>query len=90
MGRGAALDWTDYISVDSDICHGKPCFKGTRVMVADVLELLEAGQPFAEIKSAFPRLTRAHVQAALRFARLAVEGGRHVAFQAVHHATPGR
>ena len=35
---------SDYIAIDPDICHGKPCFKGTRVMVATVLELMEAGQ----------------------------------------------
>jgi uncharacterized protein (DUF433 family) len=32
-----------YIVVDSQICHGKPTFRGTRVMVADVLEMVAAG-----------------------------------------------
>jgi len=59
-------------------------------MVADVLELLEAGDSFVQIKSAFPNLTRNHIQAALQFARQAVESGRHTAFRAAHHAHPGR
>lgn len=89
MTRGPA-NWAEYISIDPDVCHGKPCFKGSRVMVADVLELLEAGDSFVQIKSAYPRLTRGHVQAALRFARQAVESGRHAAFRAAHHAPPSR
>ena len=89
MRRGP-VSLTDYISMDSAICHGKPCFKGSRVMVADVLELLEAGDSFVQIKSAFPRLTRNHVQAALQFARQAVESGRQAAFRAAHHAHSGR
>ena len=32
-----------YIVVDSQICHGKPTFRGTRIMVADVLEMVAAG-----------------------------------------------
>ena len=59
-------------------------------MVADVLELLEAGDSFVQIKSAFPRLTRNHIQATLQFARRAVESGRHAAFRAAHHAPAGR
>ena len=58
-------------------------------MVTDVLELLEAGDSFIQIKSAFPCLTRNHIQAALQFARHAVENGRHAAFRAAHHAHPG-
>ena len=32
-----------YIVVDSQICHGKPTFRGTRIMVADVLEMVATG-----------------------------------------------
>ena len=34
---------SQYITVDPAVCHGKPCFKGTRIMVHLVLGLLEAG-----------------------------------------------
>ena len=39
----------DYITVDREVCHGKPCFKGTRIMASVVLELLEGagGAPAA-------------------------------------------
>lgn len=60
----------DYITVDPRICHGKPCFKGTRIMVYLVLELLEAGLPVEEIinQKNYPDLTREHVEAALHYA----------------------
>lgn len=61
-------DIRQYISVDREVCHGKPCFKGTRIMVASVLELLEAGQTTEQILQAYPNLTPAHIQAALHLA----------------------
>ena len=59
-----------YISVDPNICHGKPCFKGTRIMVWQILELLEAGVSVQEITSPtdFPQLTPEHIKAALHYA----------------------
>lgn len=71
------LDVSKYIEVNSDVCHGKPCFKGTRVMVYLVLEMLEAGQTFAAIKAAYPALTENHVKAALELAARAIETGRY-------------
>jgi len=64
------MDIKDYISVDPHICHGKPCFKGTRIMVYLVLELLEAGVPVEEIigPDYYPQLTRKHIEAALHYA----------------------
>ena len=60
---------TPYISVNSNICHGKPCFKGTRIMVYLVLGMLAAGEkPEQIIKKAYPQLTEKHIQAALQFA----------------------
>ena len=38
----AHVDWRDDITVNPDICHGKPTFKGTRIMVATILEFVEA------------------------------------------------
>ena len=63
-----------YISIERDICHGKPCFKGTRIMVASVLELLEAGQSFSQILEAYPGLTLEHIRAALHLASELLEG----------------
>lgn len=57
-----------YIVADPNICHGKPTFKGTRVMVWQILEMLKNGETVEEILKAFPRLTQAHIKAALDYA----------------------
>ena len=58
------------IAVSPEICHGKPCFAKTRILVADVLELLEADISPSEItsKKYFPQLSADHIRAALHFA----------------------
>ncbi|MBI4810448.1 MAG: DUF433 domain-containing protein [Ignavibacteriales bacterium] len=57
------------IMVDPLICHGKPVIKNTRVIVADVLDLLEAGKTFDEIiKNYFPIITREDIAACIHFA----------------------
>ncbi|MBI2557705.1 DUF433 domain-containing protein [Candidatus Woesearchaeota archaeon] len=57
-----------YIVADSQICHGKPTFKGTRVMVWQILEMLEGNMTAEEIIEDFPSLTKAHIKAALQYA----------------------
>ena len=64
---------TDYISVNPEICHGKPCFKGTRIMVYLILEMLEAGCSYEEIRQGYPDLTPDHVKAALHYAARVLE-----------------
>ncbi|MBS7620476.1 DUF433 domain-containing protein [Candidatus Bathyarchaeota archaeon] len=60
--------------IDSEICHGKPTFKGTRIMVWQVLEMLKAGCGFEDILKEFPSLTVGHIKAALDFAAKKVAG----------------
>lgn len=74
----ARIEINPYIVADPDICHGKPTFAGTRVMVWQVLEMLEAGQSVDEIIHAFPSLTPQHVQAALAYAADLTRGGGYV------------
>lgn len=59
-----------YISVDQQVQHGKPCFRGTRIPVYVVLELLEGGVLPQTIVGPdyYPQLTPDHVRAALHFA----------------------
>ena len=59
-----------YVSVDPEIHHGKPCFRGTRVPVYVLLELLEAGLTPQQVigPDYYPDLTLDHVRAALHFA----------------------
>lgn len=70
------------IQVAPTVCHGQPCFAGTRILVSDILELLEAGVSPAEIVSRkyFPRLTLRHIQAALHFAAEQLKNREFVAF----------
>ncbi|MEK6872947.1 MAG: DUF433 domain-containing protein [Nanoarchaeota archaeon] len=69
-----------YVVADTELCHGKPTFKGTRVMVWQVLEMLEAGMPIKEILEAFPSITEGHVKAALKYAADLMRGRDNVQF----------
>ena len=63
----------DRIEINPEICQGKPCIKGTRIMVSIILEWLEAGKTFNEIIEAYPTLKKEDVSAAIRFARKLAE-----------------
>jgi uncharacterized protein (DUF433 family) len=62
------MDWRERISVDPNVCHGKACIKGTRIMVSVVLDNLAAGEPAERILKNYPTLTREDLQAALQYA----------------------
>ncbi len=57
-----------HISVDPEIRFGKPCIKGTRIAIADILQWLASGMTHAEILNDYPTLTEEHILAALAFA----------------------
>lgn len=61
-------DFYSYISIDSEIRFGKPCIKGTRIAVADILKWLASGMTHAEILDGYPSLKEEHILAALAFA----------------------
>jgi len=69
-----------HIVADPDICHGKPTFKNTRIMVWQILELLEAGESLKDIYSAYPTLPKGAVEAALHYAAEKVKGINYVPF----------
>ena len=62
------MDWRNHITVDPAVCHGQACIKGTRVMVAVVLDNLAAGLERDEILRSYPSLTAADVHAAMAYA----------------------
>jgi uncharacterized protein (DUF433 family) len=62
------MNWTDHIGVDPNICHGKVCIKGTRIMVSVVLDNLAAGEPVEAILRSYPTLKGEDIQAALWYA----------------------
>jgi len=70
------VEISEYIVVDTEICHGKPTFKGTRIMVWQVPEMLKTGYGFEDILREFPSLTVEHIKAALDFAAKKVAGER--------------
>ena len=59
-------DIEDYIEIRPDVRSGKPCFKGTRITVYDVLEYLAGGMTEAELLTDFPALSPQHVRPRLR------------------------
>ena len=62
-----------YIVVDPAICHGKPTFRGTRILVADVLEQVADGRAWeAIIEEWRGALTREAIAEAVRLAREAL------------------
>jgi uncharacterized protein (DUF433 family) len=56
------------ITIDPDVCHGKPCIRGLRYPVEGVLEWLSAGMTIDEILADYPDLEREDVFSALEFA----------------------
>jgi uncharacterized protein (DUF433 family) len=56
------------ITVDPDQCGGRPCIRGLRIRVKDVLELLAAGVSEAEILKDYPYLEPEDIRASLMFA----------------------
>jgi uncharacterized protein (DUF433 family) len=58
----------DRITFNSNQCGGRPCIRGMRIRVKDVLDLLAAGVSEAEVLSDFPYLEREDIRACLAFA----------------------
>ncbi len=55
------------ISIDPQVCFGKPCIRGSRIWVALVLDLLSAGVSIEEILEEYPQLTREDVLACVAY-----------------------
>ena len=67
-GYNLAMSWQERVSVNPAVRSGKPCIKGTRITVYDVLEYLAGGMTEDAILSDFPDLTREDIRAVLAFA----------------------
>jgi uncharacterized protein (DUF433 family) len=63
-----AMNLLERITVNPEQCRGRPCIRGMRIRVIDVLGLLAAGLSFEEILSEMPDLEREDIQAALQHA----------------------
>jgi uncharacterized protein (DUF433 family) len=64
----ATMDYRGIITIEPDKRGGKPCIRGTRMTVTDVLEYMAGGMTEAELLDEFPDLTHADILACLAFA----------------------
>jgi uncharacterized protein (DUF433 family) len=61
-------DYRKIITIEADKMGGKPCVRGLRITVSDVLDYLASGMTDAEILADFPDLTSEDIRACLSFA----------------------
>jgi uncharacterized protein (DUF433 family) len=62
------MDYRKYITIEPGKRSGKPCVRGLRITVSDVLEYLASGMSVEQILSDFPDLTADDIRACLAFA----------------------
>ena len=79
----------DRITIDPAVCGGRPCIRGIRIRVKDVLDLLAAGATREEILADFPYLESEDITAALEFAARELHLEKPMQQQAVIHCDPG-
>jgi uncharacterized protein (DUF433 family) len=58
----------NFITIDPDICNGKPIIAGTRISVQTIMEFLGAGDSIEEILEEYPLLSKEDIYACLQFA----------------------
>ncbi|MBI5472866.1 MAG: DUF433 domain-containing protein [Ignavibacteriae bacterium] len=62
------MDYTKIITIEPGKRSGKPCIRGMRITVSDILEYLASGMTESEILEDFPELTQEDIRACLAFA----------------------
>ena len=62
------MTYSDIIMIEPGKRGGKPCIRGMRITVGDVLGYLAGGMSFEDVLSDFPELTKDDIQACLSFA----------------------
>jgi len=67
-------DLMQRITIDPEICHGKPCIRGMRWPVEVLLDLLSSGMTHEEILEDHPELEKEDIYASLAYARRIVSG----------------
>ena len=76
------IEINDYIVTDTEICGGTPTFKGTRVMVWQVLELLGTGVSIDEIlQNYFPQITSPAIFSVMTYASKLIGEEKHALLQ---------
>jgi uncharacterized protein (DUF433 family) len=68
------MTWlTDRITVDAEQCGGRPCVRGMRIRVTDVLDLLAAGLSASQVLEELPDLEPEDITAALQYASRSID-----------------
>jgi uncharacterized protein (DUF433 family) len=62
------MNLTEFIEINADVRFGKPCLKGTRISVYDVLGWLASGMTYEQITEDYPEVTSVEILACLAFA----------------------
>jgi uncharacterized protein (DUF433 family) len=62
------MNWAERITVNPQICHGRACITGTRIMVSVVLDNLAAGLSEDELLKSYPALSNDDIRAAIAYA----------------------
>lgn len=68
------MKYLERITIDPEICHGKPCIRGMRWPVEVILDLLGSEMTIEEILEDHPELEKEDIIACLNYARLLVSG----------------
>ncbi len=61
-------EYAAHITIDPEIRFGKPCIRGTRITVSDVLQWLASGMSHQQIMEDYPLVKEEHIKAVLTFA----------------------
>jgi len=61
------------ITIDPEVCGGRPCIRGLRIRVTDILDMLAGGATRQEILTDYPYLEDEDITAALDYASLATD-----------------
>ena len=64
------------ISVNPEICSGKPCIRGTRIMVTNILGMIAGGYSTEKVVEAYPELTPDDIRDALEYASQVIDEER--------------
>jgi uncharacterized protein (DUF433 family) len=57
----------DRISIDPNVCFGKPCIRGTRIWVSLILDFLASGETAEQVLEAYPQLSAEDIRAAIAY-----------------------
>ena len=67
MINAKAIDWKGVITINPEQCGGRPCVRGMRIRISDVLDLLAAGLTSEQIIDELPDLTYEDIAACLMY-----------------------